>query len=1144
MRPRARLLPLLLFALSLNCWSQTTNAAQSRQIRIPSGPVAFQQLVDRYWENHFHHNPSEATAAGFHEHDTRLEDYSRAGVEAEIRDLRRFLGRFETFPPTGLDRIAAADREIAVSLIRLQLLDLESIRMWEKDPDQYSSGPSNSIFLIMARKYAPPETRLRSALARLRQIPAVLGAARVNLKNPPRIYTLVALEQLPGITGFFRSDVPKAFAEVKDEALLAEFRAANQRVIEALGGYQKFLEDDVLPRSSGDFRIGAENFRRKLLFEEMVDTPLDELRRIGHEDLRRNQQRFRETAALIDASRPPREVFADLEKDHPAAAELLQNFRNVLDGLRQFLVDKRIVTVPSPLPPQVEETPPFARALTFASMDTPGAYERCATESFFNVTLPDPGDSPQEVEEMMAGFNRGTIISTAIHEVYPGHYLQYLWAVEAPSKFRKLLWTSSGFGSNAEGWAHYTEQMMLDEGYGGGDPKLRLGQIQDALLRDARFLAGLDMHTGSMTYEQGIDFFVAEAYMTRANAERETKRGTSDPTYLIYTLGKLEILKLREEYKKLRGPKFTLQEFHDAFLRQGHVPLKIIRQEMLAGAGTASPVSQSSFSTLVDEFIAAFFRANPTPATLAGIHDYDTSIEDYSPAGVRAQVRELRDFERRFEQIAPNSKLETDDRELALSFIRSSRLRLEELRMWEKNPNTYSSLATNTIFVIMSRDFAPAEERLRSVIARERRIPQLLARAQTTLKNPPRVYTETALLQLPGMVSFFRDDVPAAFATVRDTRLQAEFRLTNARAVRALRNYERFLRQNLLARSRGDFRIGAQLFRKKLLYDEMVSTPLDELLAIAYKDLRRNQQAFTETARRIDPARPPQEVLDDTEKNHPAPGELLAAVRGLLGGLRDFVVQHDIIELPSGRTLRVEETPPFLRATSFASLDAPGAFEKHVNEAFYHVALPDPVATPEQIESHMRSFSYIGLAGTSIHEAYPGHFTQFLWQDRAPSRLRLFLATDFSTLGFGFAWTNVEGWAHYTEQMLLDEGYGSGDPKLRLSQLQDALLRDARFVVGIQMHTGKMTYEQGIEFFRREAFQPQVAAQRETRRGTADPTYLVYTLGKLQILELREEYKKQRGSSFRLREFHDRFMGQGSVPNSVIRRTLLGPSPK
>jgi uncharacterized protein (DUF885 family) len=212
--------------------------------------------------------------------------------------------------------------------------------------------------------------------------------------------------------------------------------------------------------------------------------------------------------------------------------------------------------------PIVEETPPFMRALTSASMDTPGPYEKVAKEDFFNVTLP---------------------ISTAVHEAFPGHYVQFLWMPEAPSKIRKLI----AANTNVEGWAHYCEQMMMDEGYGGGDLKLRLGQLQDALLRDARFIVGIKLHTGQMTFDQGVDFFVKEGYQPKTTAERETKRGTADPTYLYYTLGKLEILKLREDYKKLRGSAFTLEEFHNNFLKQGMAPIRIVRKEML---GNDSPV--------------------------------------------------------------------------------------------------------------------------------------------------------------------------------------------------------------------------------------------------------------------------------------------------------------------------------------------------------------------------------------------------------------------------------------------------------------------------------------------------------------------------------------------------------------------------
>jgi len=233
--------------------------------------------------------------------------------------------------------------------------------------------------------------------------------------------------------------------------------------------------------------------------------------------------------------------------------------------------------------PILEETPPFERALTFASMDTPGVYEKVAKEAYFNVTLPEANWPPKQVEEHMEGFNRGTIISTAIHEAYPGHYVQFLWVQTLTSKARSVIYANS----NVEGWAHYCEQMMIDEGYGNGDLKLRLGQLQDALLRNARFIVGIQMHTGKMTYDQGIDFFVKEGYQSRSNGERETKRGTSDPTYLYYTLGKLEIMKLREDYKKMKGSAYRLEEFHNRFMQEGTPPIKIIRRAML---GNDSPV--------------------------------------------------------------------------------------------------------------------------------------------------------------------------------------------------------------------------------------------------------------------------------------------------------------------------------------------------------------------------------------------------------------------------------------------------------------------------------------------------------------------------------------------------------------------------
>ena len=544
----------------------------------------FNKLADRLFDEVvFKYDPASGTQAGLHQYDALLPSGSRAEIQAEIADYHRFDGLIENFDPKGLSPWVAADRELALAQIRSQLLTLETIRNWEKNPDLYSSGVTGAIFTVMSRSFAPPEARLKSVIARERLIPRVFQSARENLKNPPRIYTEVAIEQLPGIAGFFKDDVPKAFQKVTDKALRADFEKSNQETIRAIQDYESFLKNDVLPRSNGDFRIGAENYRKKLLYDEMVDVPLERLLEVGYQNLRANQQEFQRVAKEIDPKRTPQQILEEAEKDHPAGDKLLDSFRGVLGGLRSFIEAHRIVTIPSPVPPIVEETPPFMRALTTASMDTPGPYEKVAKEAFFNVTLPEPDWPKQQTEEYLEGFNRGTIISTAVHEVYPGHYIQFLWLPHVSTKVRKLM----GCSSNAEGWAHYSEQMMLDEGYGNGDLKLRLGQLQDALLRNARYIAGIQMHTGKMTLAEATEFFVKEGYQVRPVAEKEAKRGTSDPTYLVYTLGKLEILKLRDDYKKMKGAQYSLQAFHDAFLGQGTPPIKLVRRALL---GNDSPV--------------------------------------------------------------------------------------------------------------------------------------------------------------------------------------------------------------------------------------------------------------------------------------------------------------------------------------------------------------------------------------------------------------------------------------------------------------------------------------------------------------------------------------------------------------------------
>ena len=547
---------------------------------------AFAQLADQYFDTFYlPTNPSAATSYGVHEYDGKLEDYSRAGIDAEVKALKGWKQRVAAVDPASLSLYVRGDLDLVLNNIRSSLLTLQSIRPWEKNPDFYSSGITSSAFTLMERKFAPPETRLRDLVSRERQMPAALLAARANLKNPPKIYTEIALEQLPGLIEFFRQDVPSAFTDVTNATLKKEFAASNGAVIKALGEYRSWLKDEVLPKSHGDFRIGAKAFREKLKYDEMVDLPLDKLVALDEANMKANQAEFAKVAKELDPDKTPREVLAELAADHPRPDELLDTFRSTFDTLIGFIDSHHIITIPSTVHPTVEETPPFMRATTFASMDTPGPYEKKATTAYFNVTLPEKDWPKQRTDEFMAQFSYPVITSIATHEAYPGHYIQFLWMHKVNDRVRKLL----GSATNAEGWAHYCEQMMLDEGLAQYEfPKdhrqqllLKLGQLQDALLRNARFIVGIKLHTGQMTLDQAKDFFVKEGYQSPAVGEVETKRGTSDPTYLYYTLGKLEILKLRADVEKKQGANFNLERFHDDFMQHGFAPIAIVRREML-----------------------------------------------------------------------------------------------------------------------------------------------------------------------------------------------------------------------------------------------------------------------------------------------------------------------------------------------------------------------------------------------------------------------------------------------------------------------------------------------------------------------------------------------------------------------------------
>jgi uncharacterized protein (DUF885 family) len=567
--PSPRLTCSLLLALGLTgCMKQTK-------------PQTFSAFVDEYYDAAFAWSPSGGTASGFHQYDKQIEDRSAAAYSKRIATLESLRVKAAAFKPADLSPQDAADLQILQNSIEAELLDVKTLQTWKHNPIDYVAGPGNAVDLIMKREFAPAKERLQAVTARLQGAPALVAAMKANVVNPPKEFTDLAIRVAAGSVGFLKSDVAKWAKDAAggDVQALADFQKADDAAAQAMQDASEWLKSDLLPRSHGAYAIGTENFAKKMQYEEMVDIPLDKLLAVGQANLDKDYKDFVETAKKINPKLSPADVMKSLENEHPTEADLLPSARRTVEGIRSFLLEHKIITLPSEVRPLIQETPPYARVGSFASMDTPGAYETKATEAFYYITPPEKEWDAKHKEEHLRLFNKYTMQMITIHEAFPGHYTQFLWAKQFPSKVRKL----SGGGANIEGWAHYGEQMMLERGYGDGDPKIHLAQLSEALLRDCRWVVGIKLHTQGWTVEQGQKLFEEEGFQEPANAFEESRRGAYNPTYLYYTLGKLMIYKLRADYKQAKGADYTLRGFHDEFMRQGPLPLKLMRQALLPG---------------------------------------------------------------------------------------------------------------------------------------------------------------------------------------------------------------------------------------------------------------------------------------------------------------------------------------------------------------------------------------------------------------------------------------------------------------------------------------------------------------------------------------------------------------------------------
>ncbi|MCL5006404.1 MAG: DUF885 domain-containing protein [Acidobacteria bacterium] len=548
---------------------------------------AFRGFVSHYFDGFFHFNPARATKAGIHQYDAQLPAYSSADIRAEIARNQRALTELGKIPNDALSANNQFDARLLGSLIQGHLLDLASIRMWAKNPNFYNDIASESLFALVERDFAPLDDRLKSLISRAERIPDVLNSARANVVNPPSVYTAVAIEQVQAQISYIQNALPQVVAGATSGSLKTEFNTVNQQLVTAYNQFLNYLKNVLTPQSQGAFAIGAGNFSKKLLYDEMVDTPADQLLKIGQSELQRNQSLFAQTAQVIDKTKSPQEILQSMAQEHPAANQVLSDAQSVVDSQRQFVLTHEIVTVaPAPIP-QVKEAPAFMEAKTLACLDTPGPLEQHSIQSFYYLTLPNSGWNQAQKEQLVQLLDTYATQIISLREAYPGHYVQFLWLKSAPPKARKLEPSLKVVETNWEGWAHYCEEMMLEQGYGEGDPKLLLAQLQAALVRLCRYIAAIRMHTGGMTVDEAASLFQSQAYLDPASAQREAIRGALDPGYLSAALGKLEIMKLREDSNQNLGEKFNLRQFHNQFLGFGIAPVKMIREQIM---GDNSPV--------------------------------------------------------------------------------------------------------------------------------------------------------------------------------------------------------------------------------------------------------------------------------------------------------------------------------------------------------------------------------------------------------------------------------------------------------------------------------------------------------------------------------------------------------------------------
>jgi uncharacterized protein (DUF885 family) len=569
---------LLIIILALaNCQPERNEAA-----KVELHDSVFISLADEYLDGFLRARPRAATYLGIHDYDGQLTDLSKAALDAEQSRLRSFDEQLISYDTTTLSPRALMDFKILHASIKQELFSFVDLRQYQTSPLVYASNADVSLYVT--RDFASPEVRMRLVDRMQRAIPEMLKHAHENLDDSlarPHIETAVQIAR--GAASFMQTQLKEAFASVKNDSLSAAFNESNKLSVEALNAYAAWLEKEKLPKAHNHYAIGRDNYVKMLLYNERLTTSPEEILKRCEQLLKEELAQFAAVAKKIDAKKKAGEVFNDLKNDHSTAANLIPDARKNAESIRQFLLDKKIISMPSDVRVTITETPEFARATSTASMDTPGPFEK-ATQAYYYITPVDVKWSKKRQEEWLSLFSRYVTDVITIHEAYPGHYTQFLHLNASKATRVEKIFPSYAF---VEGWAHYTEQMMIEEGFGAQDSltqaRYHLAQLNESLLRLCRMYVSLKMHLEGMTVEQATKFFEENAFYEHEPAHHEAVRGTFDPGYLSYALGKQQFLKLREDYRAKMGDKFSLQEFHDKVLSFGGPPIVLLREAVLAG---------------------------------------------------------------------------------------------------------------------------------------------------------------------------------------------------------------------------------------------------------------------------------------------------------------------------------------------------------------------------------------------------------------------------------------------------------------------------------------------------------------------------------------------------------------------------------